>query len=334
MRAIVFDNPGKMSLVDIPEPVAGPDEILLQVDAAGLCGSDIHAFLGAFPAPFPYVPGHEVAGTAIAGGGNTDPRMIGKRFVVHPLRQCGHCDSCRVGRINFCSDLSIYGGNLQGGFAERVAVHQSCLYEVPENLSSEEAAFAEPLACVLHGLGQIGVEAGDRVLIVGAGSIGLLLLQAAISSGASRVSIADLVPAKLETARMLGGHANDLSVDTNKHAFDLVIDATGSPSIVGGLTRFARDGGRILFFGVCPPDATIPLAPFDIFRRELTIAGCFSLVREIGPALRLIGSGAVRVAPLISARQPLEGLEKALSFHDHGGTTSDIKTMMIPSLHP
>jgi NADPH2:quinone reductase len=330
MRAIVFDAPGQLRLVDRPEPVAATGEVVLAVGAAGLCGSDIHAFHGTFPAPFPFFPGHEFAGTAVAVGPGVDPALIGRRFAVHPLAPCGVCAPCRQGRINFCTDLNIYGGNLPGAFAEFVAVRLTSLYEIPDGLTTEEAAFAEPLSCVLHGLQRIGVEPGDRVLILGAGSIGLLLLQSCRALGASSVAISDLIPAKLEIARSVGGTPIEPGTEPEEHGFDLVIDATGAPSVVSRLTRYVRDGGRVLYFGVCPPDATIAISPFEIFRRELTVAGCFSLTAEIEPALRLLASGAVRAAPLISARRPLDELGAALSEHDHGGTA--IKTLLIPSL--
>ncbi|MCC6790037.1 MAG: alcohol dehydrogenase catalytic domain-containing protein [Thermomicrobiales bacterium] len=333
MRAIVFETPGELRVADIPEPAPAATEVVLAVEAAGLCGSDIHAYLGAFPAPFPYVPGHEVAGRVVQVGGDLDPALIGRRFVVHPLRPCGACDNCHAGRINFCDSLHIYGGDLPGGFAERLAVQLDRLLEIPAHLSSEEAAFAEPLACVLHGLDRIGVAAGDRVLIIGAGSIGLLLMQACLARGAAGVTVADIVHDKLSLVRALGGTPLPLPGAIAPRSFDLVIDATGSPVVVAGLLEHVRDGGRVLYFGVCPPDATIAISPFELFRRELTIAGCFSLAGELEPALRLLADGAVNVASMISDRQPLEGLTHVLGQHEGGGHgSSAIKTLILPAM--
>lgn len=333
MRAIVFETPGELRVADLPEPVPAADEVVLAVEAAGLCGSDIHAYLGVFPAPFPYVPGHEVAGRVVAVGAELDAAQIGRRYVLHPLLPCGECPACQAGRINFCAALHIYGGDLAGGFAERFAVRLDRLLPIPDGLASEQAAFAEPLACVLHGLDRIGVEAGDRVLIIGAGSIGLLLMQACLARGAGNATIGDIVHAKLDLARELGGIPLPLPGEIPPRSFDLVIDATGSPAVVAGLLAHVRDGGRVLYFGVCPPAATIAMHPFELFRRELTVAGCFSLAGELSPALELIAGGAVRVAPLISERLPLEGLRGVLAQHDGGGHGSAaIKTMVVPHL--
>jgi 2-desacetyl-2-hydroxyethyl bacteriochlorophyllide A dehydrogenase len=328
VKAIRFDAPGQLTLVDRPEPEPGPGEAIIQVEACGLCGTDIHTFHGNFPAPFPFYPGHEFAGTAVATGEGVDPGVIGRRFAVHPLLPCGQCDSCRSGRINFCRALSIYGGNLPGGFAERTAVRASSLHELPEGLSAEAAAFAEPLGCVLHGLGRIGVEPGDRVLLFGAGSIGLLILQAVRAQGAASVEVVDLLPQKLEIAAGLGGKPARVGEIPASRQFDLAIDATGAPSVVERLSGYVRDGGRILYFGVCPPDAQIPISPFEIFRRELTIAGCFSLTAELDPALRLLASGTIQTERLISARRPLQELGVALTEHDLGGQA--IKTLILP----
>ncbi|MFM9108579.1 MAG: alcohol dehydrogenase catalytic domain-containing protein, partial [Chloroflexota bacterium] len=329
MRAAVFVQPGNLELATLPEPVPGPGEVVLQVEAAGLCGSDVHAFEGSFPAPFPFVPGHEVVGTIRELGPGVDPGLLHRRAGVHPLLPCSACDGCAAGRINYCRDLSIYGGNLPGGFAERMTVRVSRLLPVPDGLPAEEAAFAEPLACVLHGLGRIGVERDDRVIIFGAGSIGLLMLQAVRALGAREVHVTDLVPAKLDLAAGLGGvPCPDPSVAAAP--FDLVIDATGNPSVVRTLTTFVRDAGRILLFGVCPPEATIEFSPFELFRRELTIAGCFSLVDELEPALALLADGQVRVTPLVSERTGLDGLATALGRHGHGGTRSVTCTSRAP----
>lgn len=329
MRAVVFETPGELSITDIPEPVAARGEVVLRVDAAGLCGTDIHTFHGQYPSPFPYVPGHEFAGTVLATGEGVDPSLIGREFAVHPLESCLHCPECRAGRINFCANFTAYGSHRPGGFAERIAVRVDCLHPLPEGVSPQEGAFAEPLACVLHGLDRVGVEAGDRVLLYGAGSIGLLLLQATRAMGASRVDVVDLLPNKLEMAAGLGGTPLPLGAEAEREAYDLVIDATGVVPVVSKMVANARNGGRVLYFGVCPPGARIEIEPFEIFRREISIVGCFSLGYEIDRSLRMIAGGAVQVKPLISARRPLEEMRAAIAEHDAGG--SAIKTLFLPN---
>jgi 2-desacetyl-2-hydroxyethyl bacteriochlorophyllide A dehydrogenase len=329
MRAIVFERPGSALLTDVPDPTPGPGEVLMQVEAAGLCGTDVHSYRDEYPSPFPYIPGHENAGTVVGVGAGVDAAMIGRRYAVHPLLPCGTCDACRVGRINYCATLQVYGFGLGGGFAELMAVNTSCLVEVPASVPADVAAFAEPLACVLHGLEKVRVEGGDRVLLFGAGPIGLLILQACRALGAAQVDVVEIVPEKMTTAQRVGGHpcSSDLLVP---EAYDLVIDATGVARVVEGLTSYVRNAGRVLYFGVCPPDARVQLSPYEIFRRELTIVGCFSLAREFPAAVQMLVDGRVDVKPLITDRLPLSAMEEALK--GHGKTSAGIKTLFIPSM--
>lgn len=329
MRAMIFEERGRARVVDYPEPVARPGEVVISVEAAGLCGSDIHAFQGSFPAAFPYVPGHEFAGQVIAAGTDSDASWIGKRVAVHPLRPCHRCLPCKAGRINFCESLQIYGGDLPGGFAERVAVSIENLYVVPDEVSLEEAAWSETLSCVLHGLELIGVRMADRVALFGAGSIGQLMVQACKAMGAQSVTVVELDPARREIAARWGATAVDAEDTLSPSGYDLVIDATGVPQVVRRLPLYTRDGGRMLYFGVCPPDAEIAVSPYEIFRRELTIAGCFSLTSEMASAIAFLASGAIQVGPLISQRVDLESAPELLEHFDERRGSS-IKTLIIP----
>ena len=329
MRAIIFEKPGDVRYTTVDEPTPGPGQVLLEVEACGLCGTDVHSYLDEYPSPFPYIPGHEMAGLAIAVGPGGDASLVGRRFAVHPILPCGSCAACAAGRIQFCPDMRVYGFGLSGGFAERTVVDVSCLAEVPAHVSGEIAAFAEPLACVLHGLKKVGVHAGDRVLLFGAGPIGLLLLQASRALGAASVDVVDLVAEKVAIGERVGGIGRR-TADLQPEAYDLVIDATGVPAVVAGLLTYVKSGGRALLFGVCPPQSRVEFSPYEIFRRELTIVGCFSLAYEFTDAVAMLVDGRVDVRPLISARLPLAAMAETL--RDHGSGAPTIKTLFVPSL--
>jgi 2-desacetyl-2-hydroxyethyl bacteriochlorophyllide A dehydrogenase len=328
MRAIRFAGIGVAEYVWLPDPRPEPQQVVVQVEAAGLCGTDIHALNGEFPVQFPLVPGHEFVGWVVQAGEEVDPELVGRRVAVHPLLPCGRCEPCCAGRINFCQSLRVYGGNLPGGLAEQVAVSVSSLRWLPEGIDFETACFAEPLSCVLHGLRLIGVERGDRILVFGAGPIGLLMLQACRALGAAEVVSVEPVAAKRDRAVALGAISAAPGDDLPRRAFDLVIDASGVPSVVERGIGFVRDGGRFLLFGVCPPGTRIALDPFDVFRREITICGCFSLTDEMESAIALLANGAIVGQPLITGRLGLEDVPAFLAAQGVGGRS--IKAIVLP----
>ena len=322
MRAVRFSKIGVSECVLLPEPSPGPGQVILEVEACGLCGTDIHALHGDFPAQFPDVPGHEFVGTVVQTGDGVARDVLDRRAAVHPLKPCGTCDACVAGRINFCRSLHIYGGDLAGGFAERVAVDVRSLRWFPDGLDPEPASLAEPLSCVLHGLGQIGINPRDRVLIFGAGPIGLLMIQACLAMGADEVTSIEPELSKRSLAESLGAVTGTPGDHLPERSFDLVVDASGVPSVVEGAIRFVRDGGRILLFGVCPPGVRVGLEPFEVFRREITISGCFSLTDEMDAALALLASGKVLGQPLISHRLGLADLPEFLLTPESGSGVS------------
>lgn len=305
MRAVQFPAAGQVRVVNLPDPSPGPGEVLIRVGNAGICHTDVHILEGRYPARFPLVPGHEFAGTVVAAGDGVDPSWVGRRVAVDPNVPCGTCDACRENRQNLCPNLEAYGVHLNGGFAELAVVRLRNVYPIGE-LSFRVAALAEPLACVVHAINLVRPEPASDALIFGAGPMGLLLMQALKHAGVARVTLVDLHARRLEIGRALGADAtlvatNGLEqLESERGRFHLVADATGVPAVVEGMPRFVRDGGKLLYFGVCPPDAEIRLQPYDVYRRDLQIYGSFSLRQTLAPALRLLASGAVRAEPLIS----------------------------------
>ncbi|MFH1007402.1 MAG: zinc-dependent alcohol dehydrogenase family protein [Candidatus Latescibacterota bacterium] len=322
MQAVVIEKPGQLRVGRVEDPIPGPGEILIAVKAAGLCGTDVHIYEGGFTCTYPLIPGHEFAGEVIDVGSEVTTLSMGERVAVDPNVPCGVCFFCQRNQQHFCRNLKGYGVlDLPGGFAERVAVRAADAYPIGE-LSYEEGALIEPLGCVLHGIELIGVQPGDEVLIFGMGPIGLLLAQVCRLGGASRVVGVDRIRQNLDLAERLGLDQSTLSTqdveETIREAdplgFDVVIDATGASGVVESLPAFTRDGGKILYFGVCPRQCPIRLDPFDVFRRELKIFGSFSLLANFDRAIRIAESGRMDLKAIISHRFALDEFDRALQL--------------------
>jgi 2-desacetyl-2-hydroxyethyl bacteriochlorophyllide A dehydrogenase len=310
MKAIVFSAPKQVQLRDVPDPQPAPDEVVIRVRASGICGTDLHAYVGEWPVEYPVIPGHEFAGEVVATGSAVRGVSEGQTVAVLPCVYCGGCTHCRSNRPNFCKNLQVYGGSLPGGFAEYAAVKSICALPC-EGLSAAEASMVEPVSCGVHAFQQVGPIPGGRVLLFGCGTQGLVLVQLSRMYGAASITAVDLFPQKLELASGVGADRT-LLADDNLHRelqefgpYDLVIDATGNPGVVERTFNYVRDAGTLLFFGVCPPDSTIAVKPFEVFRRELKIYGSFSLSGDFEAALNLVSSGAIDVRSLITHRLPM-----------------------------
>jgi 2-desacetyl-2-hydroxyethyl bacteriochlorophyllide A dehydrogenase len=320
VKAVLIEQPGQVSLQTVPDPVLAPDEVIIKVAACGLCGTDVHLYQGKIHGAYPLIPGHEVSGTIIAVGPEVSGDWaVGQRVIFDPNLACGECEFCRRGLYNHCRAWAGVGITRSGGFAEYVAVPASVLYDLGQ-LAFAVGAFVEPLSCVAHGLNRAPARPGDNVLVFGAGPIGLLLMQAARAQGAERVVVTDVLPDRLAVAEQLGA----VSVPADKEqdgrlrdlapiGYDLVIDATGVPGVVEAALDYVRPAGQTLIFGVCPEDARIPLSPYDVYRRDLSIVGTFALNRTFPPALEWLSSGAVQVEPLLTHQVGLDELPDVLT---------------------
>lgn len=306
MRALSYPAKDEIRLGDLPEPSPGPGEALVAVRASGICGTDIEVLHGHYgTGAFPLVPGHEFAGEVVALGPDVAGLRLGDRVVVDPNLPCGACDPCLRGLTNLCERLGAYGVTVNGGFAEYCAVRADKLHGIGE-LDYPTAALAEPVACVLNGIRAVGGASARHALIFGAGPIGLLMALTLRAKGVGEVALADIAPdrrARAEGFGFAGLAPGDL--EDRVQAVDLVVDCTGVPAVAAGLTRYAINGGRVLYFGVCPPAARIEIAPFEIFRRQLTLAGSHSLNQNIPEALEVLAAHGPEMARVISDRVPL-----------------------------
>jgi 2-desacetyl-2-hydroxyethyl bacteriochlorophyllide A dehydrogenase len=315
MRAIVLDRPGSFRVADVPDPVPGPGQVVVKVECCGICGTDLHIMDGEFPpTPYPITPGHEFAGTVVASAASPDLGVpVGARVAVDPSLYCGHCRQCRAGRDNLCENWAAIGDTVDGAFAEYVAVPAVNAYLLPDNLDGQVGAMVEPLACSVHGLRRLGSVFGLPVLLTGAGTMGLLLLQLLVHAGAGPVTVVDRVPDRLEVARKLGAAqvTTDLSA-LDGERFQVGVDATGVPAVIQGVSALLDRGGRLLIFGVSPADAAISVSPFRVYNDEITVTGSMAILRSFAPAVDLLASGAVDPRPLLSEPLPLDQFGEAL----------------------
>lgn len=315
MDAIVYTRQGQVehSNIDVPEP--GPGEVLIRVMASGMCHTDIdvlHARYG--NSTFPLVPGHEFAGVIAANGDGVNGLAVGDQVVIDPNLHCGTCRSCRKGQTNLCENLGAYGVTRNGGFGEFCVVQADHAITVAD-MPPDRAALAEPVGCVLNGLDAIGTDGADSALIFGAGPIGMLMALAMRTRGVANITMVDLRDSRLELAQTFGFanmRADSKQIADFRHAVDIVVDATGVAKVAEGLTYYAANGGGVLYFGVCPPDARISVAPFDIFRRQLRIAGAHSLNHNIPQALDVIRKVGPDIDRLVSHRVALSAIPNFL----------------------
>ncbi len=332
MRAAVIEKPGVITVMDVAIPEPGPKEVLIRIAASGICGTDIHIFNGDYLGTYPIIPGHEFSGIVASAGSEVTRVKPGDRVAVEPNISCGICDACLGNRQNFCRDRKALGVDLPGGMAEFTAVPESAVFPIGD-LSFRAGAFAEPLSCVIHGAEQIGLRLGDRILIIGAGPVGILLAQVMRLMGASEITQADRNEFRLDFAKQLNGSvACALLEDLPEDFFDAAADATGSPRVMERTVTLVREGGSILLFGVPPKEASLSLPAFTLFRKGITLKATYTSVRNSVQAVRLLGSKAVTVEPLVSHELPLEeiahgfalvsgGLEQVMKVHVLPGST-------------
>ncbi len=309
MRALVLDHPGSFRVADVPDPTPQAGQVVVKVECCGICGTDLHILDGEFPpTPYPITPGHEFAGTVVARGADVKPDLpIGARVAVDPSLYCGYCRRCRAGRDNLCENWAAIGDTVDGAFAEFVAVPAVNAYRLPDHLDGQYGAMVEPLACAVHGMRRLSPVFGEPTVVVGAGTMGLMMLQLLLHAGAGPVAVVDRVSDRLEVARKLGAAQAVTNADALDGArFGVAVDATGVPPAIEAAIGLLDRGGRMLVFGVSPAEAAIGISPFRVYNDEITITGSMAILRSFGQAVDLLASGAVDPRPLLGEPLPLE----------------------------
>ncbi|HVV14136.1 zinc-dependent alcohol dehydrogenase family protein [Amycolatopsis sp.] len=329
MRAAIIDQPGSIRVGEVPDPAPGERQVVIKVGACGICGTDLHIADGHFPpTPYPIVPGHEFAGEIVELGPDVPGGwQVGDRVAVDPSLFCGYCDPCRAGHGNLCENWGATGDTVDGAFAEYVAVPSANCYRLPDNLSWQEGALVEPVSCAVHGVRRIGVEAGEHFLVVGAGTMGLIMQQLLQRAGA-RVTMVDRNSGRLPRAKELGAHeiATDVS-ELDGERFDASVDCTGAAPAMEAAFDALRRGGRFLVFGVAPAQARIALSPFRIYNDEITVVGSMAVLHSYGAALDLVASGAIDTKALLTDTLPLNKFGDALDLMRSG---AGLKVQVLP----
>ncbi|HEY9595821.1 MAG TPA: zinc-dependent alcohol dehydrogenase family protein [Spirochaetia bacterium] len=331
MKAAVIEKPGSIVLKDVPRPRVGPGDVLIEVKASGICGTDIHIFRGEYLGSYPVTPGHEFSGIVREVGAGVKRFAPGDHVAVEPNIACDNCPACLSNRQNFCDNWNGVGVTLPGGMAEMTTAPEKAVFKIGE-LPFISGAFVEPLSCVLHGVQRTGFTLADKVLIIGAGPIGILLLKTILLEGASAITSVDKVASRRALAESSGAAATAASLDgLPAEGFDVVVDATGVPALMEKTLGFVRPGGHVLLFGVPPSASKVSFDAFTIFRKGLTILSSYTSVRNSIQAVRLLQGGKIDVAPLVSHQLPLSDFQKGIEMIEQG-REGVLKVLIRPDL--
>jgi len=338
MKAIVYDAPRRFQYKDVPEPQIEADDILVRINACGVCGTDLHIHEGEFAPRFPLIPGHEFTGEIVALGTDVKDLKEGQRVVGNSNEACGKCFYCLRGDFLLCLNLRSYGVTQDGGFAQYLRIKADRIFPIG-HLSAREAVMVEPSACALHGMEVLAMKPGSDVLLFGAGPTGQVLAQLLKLNGAGRLVVAAPAGPKLDLISRLAAD-EIVAIDRNdpkKHrsrlhelsptGFDYIVEATGSASVCEDALQFARRGGTLLVYGVYPEADSVRFNPFDLFRREITIKGSFAQIDAFPRALAYLESGKIKVNEIVSDEFELKDWSKVL---EHAWSRKGIKIAVIP----
>jgi 2-desacetyl-2-hydroxyethyl bacteriochlorophyllide A dehydrogenase len=330
MDCIVIDKPREMVLTQREVPAPKEDEVLIKVMASGICGTDVHIYRGEYLGNYPVIPGHEFSGEVSAVGSRVKRIQVGDRVAVEPNIACDNCEACLNNRQNFCENWQAVGVTLPGGMEQFVAAPEKAVFDIG-SLPFDQAAFVEPLSCVIHGIERTPIAPADRVALLGAGPIGDLMLQMVRIRGAAQVTMLESNPGRAQLARELGAElVVDRMEDLKPDGYDVVIDATGVLPVMSRSIDFARKGGTVLLFGVPPSGKNVEFDAFKIFQKGLTLRSSFTSVRNSFQAVGLLQSGQVKVDKLISHHLPLKEMQRAIEMIEaHDPTVK--KVMLLPN---
>jgi L-iditol 2-dehydrogenase len=319
MKALLLSEYSRLEVADLPRPVVGLGEVLVRVAACGICGSDVHGYDGSSGRRIPpLVMGHEAAGVIAEVGESVSGFAVGDRVTFDSTVYCGACDFCLAGEINLCDNRQVVGVSTPdfrraGAFAEYVTVPERIVYKLPDELSFAEAAMLEAVSVALHAVVVSQIKGGESALVIGAGMIGLLILQAAKAAGCGRVLVADVDATRLKLAEEAGADATILASgsamvdevlrETNGRGVDLVLEAVGRDETVSAAVDAVRKGGTVTLVGNITPQVGLPLQ--KVVSRQIRLQGSCASAGEYPQAIELVSSGKIRVTPLITAIAPL-----------------------------
>ena len=319
MKAAVYHGPGDLRVEEVPVRKLKDNEVKIQVKYCGICGTDIHIFHGdggCCDVTPPLVPGHEFSGVVAEVGAGVKTVKVGDRVTGDPNDMCGECYFCKNGMQHFCKNNIGIGTTVDGGFAEYVIMREKQVYKVSDELSFIEAAMAEPISCCLHGIDLCNIKAGDTVLVMGGGPIGMIMMQLAKNAGASKVIMSEPVEEKREQALKLGATKTIDPLHEDVEAVlaeycenvNVVIECVGNVHTQADAVRFAGKGATIMYFGLAAPEESFPIRPDDIFKKELHITSYYINPYSFERAIQILESGTVELESLITNVVPLDDI--------------------------
>jgi NADPH2:quinone reductase len=326
MRAVLATGPDALTVTDVPDPAPARDGVVVAIRACGICGTDLHLLAGDLGTDrFPLIPGHEPWGEIVAVGADVRGHRTGDLVAVDPSLHCGACDPCRRGQGNMCRAWAAIGASAAGAWAELTAVPAANLHRLEPGFPLEAAPLAEPVACAERGLRRLAPRPDQPAIVFGAGTMGLILAILLDARGVGPVTVVDVNPARRELAARL------TTATVASSAAELraprVIEATGNPAAFEQALGCVDRAGTLLVFGVAAPDARATVAPHRIYADELTIVGSMAILHSFPPAVDALRRHAVRLAPLVTDRLPLDEAAAALSLVRSGET---VKTVLTP----
>ncbi len=319
MKAAVYHGPGDLRVEEVPVRKLKDNEVKIQVKYCGICGTDIHIFHGdggCCDVTPPLVPGHEFSGVVAEVGAGVKTVKVGDRVTGDPNDMCGECYFCKNGMQHFCKNNIGIGTTVDGGFAEYVIMREKQVYKVSDDLSFIEAAMTEPISCCLHGIDLCNIKAGDTVLVIGGGPIGMIMMQLAKNAGASKVIMSEPVEEKREQALKLGATKTIDPLHEDVEAVlaeycenvNVVIECVGNVHTQADAVRFAGKGATIMYFGLAAPEESFPIKPDDIFKKELHITSSYINPYSFERAIQILESGTVELESLITNVVPLDDI--------------------------
>lgn len=345
MKALLLSKYKHLEIADLPKPTPGPGEVLVRVAACGICGSDVHGYDGSSGRRIPpIVMGHEAAGRVAAVGAGVRGFAEGHRVTFDSTIYCGTCGHCRRGEVNLCDQRQVLGVSCAdyrraGAFAEFVAVPSRIVYRLPDNLSFEEAAMLEAVSVAMHATSLAQISADSTALVVGAGMIGLLIVQALRAAGCSHVFAADIDQSRLKLAQDVGataviaaeaGIVSEVLRLTGGTGVDVAMEAVGSNETVKASIESVRKGGTVVLVGNISPEVTLPLQ--KVVTRQIRLQGSCASAGEYPRAMELLATGAIQVKMLITAIAPLD--EGPQWFERlHAREPNLMKVVLTPGAH-
>lgn len=321
MKAAVYYGRHDLRVTEVDEGPIGDNQVRVNVKYCGVCGTDIHIYEGdggAAAVVPPTIIGHEFSGVVHAVGKNVRSVKAGDRVSVDPNDACGECYFCRDAKAHFCENYVGIGTTCNGGFAEYVTVREKQVFKIPDELPFETAALVETVSCCLHGMDLCDIKTGQTVLIIGAGPIGLLMLQLAKMSGAGKIIVSEIVPEKRELALKYGANIvidpinEDIEsiLKANAKNVNCVIECAGTIRTIEQAIKYAGNGSTVMMFGLVAPDAAASVKPHDIFKKEIKLTSSFINPYTFDRAIEVLALGKVKTEGIITDIVPLAQINK------------------------